>query len=148
MGESEEGKGDSVKQMLILLLLGTATAMAQQTGERLDVFLTSECSDNSTGVIVESSFRESVRASSGYRLAERNEPGVFMIALACVNAGQAGEGWTAVAYSYGMVMKANPEKLGISLWKPTLGVFTVGAPHAESKGKELFARFDSELHRQ
>jgi hypothetical protein len=130
---------------IILVIVLCATAQ-EKPRERINVYLSGRCNDNLTGALVESSLRESIRASSGYTLVDVQEPGSFMISLACVDAGQEGEGWTAVAYDYGLLLKANPENLGTSLWHPTLGVFTVGRAHAQNKGQELFARFDNDLH--
>lgn len=123
-------------------------AIAQQKQEeRIGVYLSGACNDNATGAVVESSLRNSIRSAAGYALVDEERPGTFHIALACVNAGEQGEGWTAVAYQYGLVMKATPESLGTGLWNPTLGVFTVGRVHAQSKGQELFAKFDNDLHK-
>jgi hypothetical protein len=137
-----------MKTVLIpmFLLLALWPSAQERPKERINIFLSGRCNDNPTGAIVESSLRESVRASSGYTLVDKAEPGTFLISLACVDAGQEGEGWTAVAYHYGLLMKASPENLGTSLWNPTLGVFTVGRAHAQNKGQELFARFDNDLH--
>ncbi|MGH9511489.1 MAG: hypothetical protein ACRD2U_05075 [Terriglobales bacterium] len=124
-------------------------AAQEKPNERINVYLSGSgaCTDNPTGAMVESSLRESIRSSSGYALVDVQSPGNFLIALACVDAGEKGEGWTAVAYHYGLLMKATPESLGTGIWNPTLGVFTVGRAHAQSKGQELFARFDNDLHR-
>lgn len=62
------------------------------------MYLSGTCSNNATGAVVESSLRDSIRSSSGYTLVNEQEPGVFSIALACIDAGTEGEGWTAVAY--------------------------------------------------
>jgi hypothetical protein len=134
--------------MFLAVIALCATAQQRQEAERMPVYLIASCNNNPTGEVVESSLRESIRSSSGYVLAEKPEPAVWSISLACVNAGSEGEGWTAVAYHYGLLMKATPEKLGLALWNPTLGVFTVGRDHAQSKGHELFAKFDNDMHRQ
>jgi hypothetical protein len=135
----------SMSVVIVFALVLLATAQQKQE-ERIDVYLTGSC-DGGTGAVVESSLRDSIRSSSGYALVNEQKPGEFLIALACVDAGAAGEGWTAVAYHYGLLMKATPESLGTGIWNPTLGVFTVGRAHAQSKGQELFARFDNALHK-
>jgi hypothetical protein len=136
----------SVTLLLVLVFVLYATAQEKPT-ERINVYLTGSCNDNSTGAVVESSLRNSIRSSGGYALVDVHSPGTFLIALACVDAGEAGEGWTAVAYHYGLLVKTTPESLGTSIWNPALGVFTVGRAHAQAKGQELFARFDNDLHR-
>jgi hypothetical protein len=136
----------SIPALMVLAFVLYATAQ-EKPPERINVYLTASCNDNATGAVVESSLRDSIRSSSGYALVDVQSPGNFLIALSCVNAGEQGEGWTAVAYQFGLVMKATPESLGTSIWNPTLGVFTVGRTHAQSKGQELFARFDNALHR-
>ncbi len=130
---------------IIFTVMLCATAQ-EKPRERINVYLSGSCNDNATGAVVESSLRDSIRSSSGYALVDVQSPGNFLIALACVNAGEQGEGWTAVAYHYGLLMKATPESLGTGIWNPTLGVFTVGRAHAQAKGQELFARFDNALH--
>jgi len=135
------------RSMLMVLALVLCATAQQKQEERINVYLSGAC-DDATGAIVESSLRDSIRSSSGYVLVNKQEAGVFSIALACVNAGQEGEGWTAVGYHYGLIVKPNPETLGIALWNPTLGVFTVARAHAQSKGQELFAKFDNEVHRR
>jgi hypothetical protein len=132
--------------ILLVLSMCVAAQQKQETG-KLKVYLAGACNGNPTGAIVESSLRDSILASSGYTLAQEQEAGAFLISLACVNAGSEGEGWTAVGYHYGLIMKASPEKLGMALWNPTLGVFTVGRDHAQSKGQELFAKFDNDVHK-
>ena len=135
-----------MKLFLVALIFVSSIAPAQ-VPEKIPVYLGSSCEGNSTGSIVESSFRESVRASSGYRLVDQKEAGVFTVSLACVDAGQPSEGWSAIAYMFGLVMKPTPEGVGgLSIWRPSMGVFTTGAAHAQNKGQELFARFDNELH--
>jgi len=136
----------SMPLLMILVFVLCATAQQKQE-EKINVYLTGSCNNNATGAVVESSLRDSIRSSSGYALVDVQSPGTFYIALACVDAGQQGEGWTAVAYHYGLLMKATPENLGTSIWHPSLGVFTVGRAHAQVKGQELFARFDNDLHR-
>lgn len=136
----------STPVLMVFAVVLCATAQQKQE-EKINVYLSGTCSNNATGAVVESSLRDSIRSSSGYTLVNEQEPGVFSIALACIDAGTEGEGWTAVAYHYGLIVKANPEKIGIALWNPTLGVFTVARVHAQSKGQELFARFDNDLHR-
>jgi hypothetical protein len=137
------------RSVLVSIILGAILCATSQEKpkERINVYLSGSCNDNSTGAMVESSLRESIRSSSGYALVDEQKPGNFVITLACVNAGQEGDGWTAVAYHYGLLMKATPESLGTGIWNPTLGVFTVGRAHAQSKRQELFARFDNDLHR-
>jgi len=130
--------------LIVLAFVLCATAQQKQE-QRINVYLTSSCSSNGTGAVVESSLRDSIRSSSGYALVDVQSPGNFIIAIACVEAGE--DGWTAVAYNYGLLMKASPESLGTGVWNPTLGVFTVGRAHAQVKGQQLFARFDNDLHR-
>jgi hypothetical protein len=132
--------------LLVIVISLTAQQQKQET-IRLKVFVSGACNDNATGAVVESSLRDSILSSSGYTLVHQQEPGTFLIALACVNAGSESEGWTAVGYHYGLIMKANPETIGIGLWNPTLGVFTVGHDHARAKGQELFAKFDNAVNR-
>ena len=146
MSRRRERGGRPMKRsswVLVLMLVLYATAQ-QKPEERINVYLAGAC-DDPTGAIVESSLRDSIRASSGYTLATEKKPGEFLIGMACVTAG---EGLAAVAYHYGLVMKATSESLGTGIWNPTLGVFTVGRAHAQSKGQELFARFDNDLHKQ
>jgi len=131
----------------VLAIALCMSAQQKQESEKVAVYLTASCDKNPTGEVVESSLRESIRSSAGYVLAEKQEPGVFLISLACINAGSEGEGWTAVAYFQGLIVKAQPEMLGTAVWNPTLGVFTVGRDHAQSKGQELFAKFDNEMHK-
>lgn len=133
--------------MIVLVLTLCATAQQKQESKRWPVYLKAACNDNQTGAVVESSLRESIRSSSGYVLTEKQEAGGLFITLACVNAGSAGEGWTAVAYLYGLLVNVNPEKLGLALYSPTAGVFTVGRDHAQSKGQELFAKFDNDMNK-
>lgn len=136
-----------MKCLLLLLLITTAvTAQEAKSPARMKVYFAGHCNDNATGAVVESSFRESILASSGYELTREKEAGTLIFAMTCVNAGPEGEGWTAVAYQYGLLMKANPESLGTAVWNPRLGIFTVAREHAQSKGQELFARFDNDLH--
>lgn len=136
----------SVSALMVLACVLCTTAQ-EKPRERINVYLSGACNDNATGAVVESSLRDSIRSSSGYALVDVQSPGNFLIALACVDAGEKGEGWTAVAYHYGLLMKATPESLGTGIWNPTLGVFTVGRAHAQAKGQELFAKFDNDLHR-
>ena len=133
--------------LIVFAIVLFATAQQKTGRERLPVYLSATCEANATGAVVESSLRESIRSSTGYVLAEKKDPGIFLITLACVDAGNEGEGWTAVAYHYGLLVGANPEKIGIALWNPALGVFTVGRGKAQSKGQEFFARFDNDVHR-
>jgi hypothetical protein len=136
-----------MKHLLLGFILVIATSVAgQQAPARMKVYFAGHCNENSTGAVVESSFRESILSSSGYTLTREKEPGTLFIAMACVDAGNQGEGWTAVAYQYGLLTKANPETLGVAVWNPTLGIFTVGREHAQSKGQELFAKFDNDMH--
>ena len=135
----------SIPMLMVLAFVLCATAQ-EKPRERINVYLSGACNDNATGAVVESSLRDSIRSSSGYALVNKQEAGVFCIALTCVNAGQEGAGWTAVGYHYGLIVKASPETLGIALWNSTLGVLTVGRAHAQSKGQELFAKFDNEVH--
>lgn len=132
--------------MMFLAITLCAIAQQKQTGERVPVYLSTSatCNNNPTGGVVLSSLRESIRSSSGYVLAEKQEPAVFLIQLVCTD-GSEGEGWTAIGYHYGLLMKADPEKLGLSLWNVSLGVVTVGRAHAQSKAQEFFARFDNDL---
>lgn len=109
------------------------------------VYLQSSCNDVPAGAVVESSLRESFRASSGYTLVDEQKPGAFLISLACINVG---DGWVAAGYHYGLIVEAKPEKLGSALWNPSLGVFSVGPDAALRKGQQLFAKFDNDLHRQ
>jgi len=136
----------SVTLSILFALVLYATAQQKQGG-RINVYLIASCNDNGTGAVVESSLRNSIRSSSGYALVDVQSPGNFLIAIVCGEAGKQGEGWTAVAYHYGLLMKATPESLGTGIWNPTLGVFTVGRAQAQAKGQELFARFDNDLHR-
>jgi len=136
----------SVPALMVFAFVLCTTAQ-EKPRERINVYLTGSCNDNTTGAVVESSLRDSIRASSGYALVDVQSPGNFLIAIARVDAGAQGEGWTAVAYHYGLLMKAMPESLGTGIWNPMLGVFTVGRAHAQAKGQELFARFDNDLHR-
>lgn len=132
---------------IIFFAVLNATAQQHRAEDRMSVYLSAACNDNSTGALVESSLREAIRSSSSYSLVDQEQAGTFLISLVCVNAGQEGEGWTAVGYFYGLLMKANPDRLGLALWGPSGGVFTVGRAHAQSKGQELFARIDNDLHK-
>ncbi len=133
--------------IVTVLAIALCTTAQKHESEKLAVYFDASCDKNPTGEIVESSLRESIRSSSGYVLAEKQEPGVFLISLACINAGSEGEGWTAVGYFHGLIVKTDPERLGTAVWGPALGVFTVGRVHAQSKGQELFAVFDNAVHR-
>ncbi len=134
-------KKTAILTAIVLAIALSANAQQKQKAERLPVYLGAACDKNPTGAVVESALRESIRSSAEYVLAGKPEPGVFLISLACVNAGSEGDGWTAVAYHYGLLVKSDPN-VGTALWAPTLGVFTVGRASAQSKGQELFAKFD------
>jgi hypothetical protein len=141
-------KKTATSMTTVLAIALCMSAQHKQDSEKVAVYLAASCDKNPTGEIVESSLRESIRSSAGYVLAEKQELGVFMISLACINAGSEGEGWTAVGYFQGLIVKTQPETLGTAVWGPTLGVFTVGRAHAQSKGQELFAKFDNSMHKQ
>jgi len=79
---------------MLLMLMSWSVAQEQEEKEKLKVFLSGRC-DDPAAAVVESSLRESIISSSGYTLVQKQEPGVFLISLACVNAG---EGWVAVGY--------------------------------------------------
>src|SRR5216684_3463080 len=74
----------SVSMVFAFVLCATAQ---EKPTERINVYLTGSCNDNATGAVVESSLRDSIRASSGYALVDVQSPGNFLIALACVDAG-------------------------------------------------------------
>ena len=52
----------------------------------------------------------------------------------------------AVAFNFGLVVKATPEYLGTAIWNPKFSVSVVPAEAARTKGQEIFAKFDNAVH--